>query len=163
MVWTLWRGEELLGTVHPRSVPDAVDERDNRRTVNAVLVPEPAALPLPSVRQHRAGEGVVREHVREPHVTSIRQRVGSTSGRAIGVWPVSREPASPAPGVPPERQLCIRDENGRLMPTRSIGLLEHRPHPAHPPSELAALPDGAFIGGSVWLVHFTQDLDRSVT
>ena len=161
MSWTLWRGADLLGAVHQRSVPDAVHERNNRREVNAVLAPDPAVLPLPSVNQYVmewAGSRLVREQLREPHIARTDRRVDSSSGAALGVWPVSPGPASAPPGVPPERQLRIRDEDGRILPTRSIGLLEHRPHPAHPPSELAAIPEGAFVGGSVWLVHFTQDL-----
>lgn len=166
MSWTLWRGADLLGTVHKRSVPDPVQERKNRREVNAVLVPDPACLPLQSVSQHVvewAGSQIVREHVRQPHVTRPHHRVDSASGGALGVWLVSGGPASTPPSVPPARQLCIRDQDGRILPTRSIGLLEHRPHPAHPPSELDTIPEGAFVGGSVWLVHFTQDLNTPAT
>src|SRR5688500_11412170 len=105
MSWTLWRGDDLLGTVHQRSVPDAVEERNGRRTVNAVLVPDPACLPLPSVWQHvpRLRGSTTVEHVLEPHVTSLERRVEPSSAKAIGIWPVSSEPAPPPPGVPPAR------------------------------------------------------------
>lgn len=66
MSWTLWRGADLLGTVHKRSVPDAVQERKSRREVNAVLVPDPAYLPLQSVSQH------VVEWGRESNSTGAR-------------------------------------------------------------------------------------------
>jgi hypothetical protein len=161
MSWTLWRGADLLGTVYPRSIPDAVQEHKNRREVNAVLVPDPTYLPLQSVHQYvteLGGSELVRELVREPHITRLERRVDNSSGLTVGIWPVAIAPAPTPPGVPPAHQLRIRDRDGRILATRSIGLLEHRPHPAHPPTELATLPDGAFVGGSIWLVHFTQDL-----
>lgn len=164
MSWTLWRGADLLGTVYPRSVPDAVQERDDRRDVNAILVPDPRYLPLQSLRQtvHEwPGGEMVREHLREPHVWNARPRGDRSSKPAIGIWLASHE--SPPPSVPLGRQLRIRDRDGRTLPTFSIGLLEFRPDPAHPPTELATLPEGAFVGGSIWLVSFTQHLTTPAT
>jgi hypothetical protein len=53
MTWTLWRGDDCLGTLHDRSAlqpPQAA--RPDARHVDAVLVPDPAYLPLPSMHQH---------------------------------------------------------------------------------------------------------------
>jgi hypothetical protein len=162
MTWTLWRGRDLLGTVHERSLSQAVaEDGDGRRQVNAVLVPDPTFLPLPSVNQYvrqLRGSEVVSEAVREPHVARLNRRAGASSGRTVGVWPVSSGPASPPSALPTDRQLVLRDDGGRIVPTRSIGVLEHRPDPNHLPPELGALPDGAFVGGRVWLVHFTTGI-----
>jgi hypothetical protein len=167
MTLTLWRGTDLLGTVHERSMPQAVAEDGNgRRHVNAVLVPNPAFLPLPSVNQYVrqwAGSEVVSEDVREPHVTRLNRRAGAPSGGKLGVWPVSSDPGSRPSSLPAERQLVLRDDSGRVVRTRSIGVLEHRPHPEHLPTELSTLPEGAFIGGSVWLVHFTEETTAPTT
>jgi hypothetical protein len=160
MTWTLWRGDDLLGTVHERLVPEARETRNGRRQINAVLVPDAARLPLPSETQRvveLGGSHRVSEHIREPHVSGARR----APGQAIGVWVASSDPASLQPDVPPERRLRLLDESGRVVPTRSIGILEHRPHPEHPPSE--RLPDGALVGGSVWLVHFTEDISAPAT
>ena len=158
MTWTLWRGTDLLGSVHERAFPQAVTEDDDgRRHVNAVLVPNPVVLPLPSVNQYVrrwAATEVVSEYVREPHVTRLDRRGDAPSGGTLGVWPVSSDAGSPPSSLAPERKLVLRDDSGRVVPTRSIGVLEHRPCPEHLPTELSTLPEGAFIGGSVWLVHF---------
>ena len=165
MTWTLWRGADLLGTVHPRSVPRAIEDRNHRRHVDAVLVPDPAFLPLQSVYQHvmqLGGKRIVQQHAREPHVTRVPRHRDSSPRRAIGVWPVSG--AQPLPeSVPSSQELQIRDAEDRVVPARSIGIVEHRPHPDHPPTELATLPEGAFVRGSIWLVHFSEDLGPSAT
>ena len=161
MVWTLWRGTQLLGRVHQRVIPDAIHERGNSREVNAVLVPDPICLPLESVMQYvmtLAGTEIVRQHARKPRVSRIRPTADSSSKPAIVAWPVSRQPTPLPPSVPLARQFRIEDDGGRAFHTRSIGLLEFRPHPDHPPSELATLPSGAYIAGSIWLVHFTHDV-----
>jgi hypothetical protein len=165
MAWTLWRGDDLLGTLHERSVP-LLEARQGARHVNAVLVAVPARLPLPSVRQHVmewAGSRTVTEHVQEPDVAGRRRPEAHPSGLAVGVWAVEPGSASQPPGVPPDRQLRVRDGAGRVVPTRYVGLLEHRPDPAHLPPELATFPEGALVRGSVWLVSFTEDPARSAT
>lgn len=161
MTWTLWRGDSLLGVVHERSVPASLHRSGHgQREVNGVLVPDPAQLPLPSVVQHvmRWPSGrTVMERFREPHVTGDRLLDASPSGAKVGVWVVPPGPASAPAGVPPDRQLQVRDTNGRVVPTRSVRILEHRPDPAHLPSELATFAHGAFVDGSVWLVFFTEE------
>jgi hypothetical protein len=160
--WTLWRGDDLLGALFDRSIPHSPNPMgDDVRHVNAVLVPDPARLPLPSLRQVVAppwAGSTVMEYVQETRVASHRPREAtrSSSGPAIGVWEVPPGPGSLPPGVPPERQLVVRNEAGRIVPTRSVGILEYRPDPAHLPLELDTFPSGAFVGGSLWLVDFTQ-------
>lgn len=163
MTWTLYRGADSLGAVHKRSVPEPrALGREHRRQVNAVLVPDPAYLPLASVTQHvlrLPGSELVLEHRWKPSADRRAGRAGGSSSGAVGVWEVMGGSGPLPPGVPPEQQFVLRDENGDIVPTTSIGVLEFRPDPAHPSSELASLPEGAFVGGSVWLVHFTQDLN----
>ncbi len=65
--------------------------------------------------------------------------------------------------VPEPAQLRVRDETGRVVPTRSVSVLEHRPHPEHLPAELSTFPEGAYVSGSVWLVFFTRDVDAPAT
>jgi hypothetical protein len=165
MTWSLWRGEDLLGTLHERSVP-IQERRQGGRHVNAVLVPLPACLPLPSVYQHAvewAGTRIVREHVREPDVIGRRKPEANDGVLSVGVWTVDASSNSPPPGVPAERQLSVRDGAGRVVPTRSVGLLESRRDPAHLPPETAMFPEGAFVRGSVWLVSFTEISETRAT
>jgi hypothetical protein len=165
--WTLWRGDDLLGTLHERSGPQLPQAaRDDHHHVNAVLVPDPVRLPLPSVRQHIVdwGDGqTVMERLQTPDGTADRRRDGGPSRPADEFWVIPPGPASPPPGVPSARQLRVRDEAGRVVPTRYVSVLEHRPDPAHLPPELASFPKGAFLSGSVWLVAFMQDSDAPAT
>ena len=167
MTWTLWRGDDLLGALHERSVPKPLQPaRHDVHHVNAVLVADPVRLPLPSVRQHAvewAGSRTVMERTQEPARARDRARGAGPSGPRHGVWVVSSGPGPPPPGVPPDRLLRVRDEAGRVVPTRYVSVLEFRPDPAHLPRELATLPEGAFVGGSVWLAAFTQDSDAPAT
>lgn len=155
MTWALWRGDDLLGELHAR--PPSQYRAPDPAHVAAVLVPDPAHLPLPSVRQYVSALlcGIVLEHARAPHVAGERPAVSEDSTPGQGFVVVTRDTPPPA-GVPPARQLRVRDAAGRVLPTRYLSVLEFRPHPEHPPAELAALPAGVLVGGSVWLVDFMR-------
>ena len=167
MTWKLYRGDDLLGTLHERSVLNLAQQtRQGGRHVNAVLVPDPMRLPLPSVRQNVVewgGSRTVMEHIQEPDIAANRPRETGPSEPAYGVWVVPPSPTAPPPGVPADRRLQVRDEAGHVVPTRYVTVREHRPDPAHLPPELATFPKDALVGESVWLVAFTEDSDAART
>jgi hypothetical protein len=154
---TLWRGEQLLGEIHLRT-PLAAG------TLDGVLLPAAGPPRLASLWQVRVpppfGE-VVMEHPLEPDVVAER---GRRDQRATP-GPVALTPVGPdeAAGLPPERQLQVRDDAGAALPVTLVMLLEHRPDRAAPSRELAALPPRALVGGSVWLVTARVDADAPAT
>jgi len=156
MTWTLWRGDDLLGELYAR--PARESGTQDPEHIAAVLVPNRAHLPLPSVRQHLRdlpGGPVVIEHARPPQIAGVRP--GAPQEPALAQTFVVLTPGAPRPaGVPPAERLRVSDAAGQAVPTTYISVLEFRPHPDHPPDELAALPAGVLVGGSVWLVDFVR-------
>lgn len=162
--WTLWRGDALLGALHERDVPPARHITGERaRHVNAVLVPDPSCLPLPSVVQHVShlgGKRRVIERAWDRDAAPDRMRDRGRSG-ATGAWVAKLEPGEP-PSVPVDQQLSVRDETGRIVGTRSVSVLEHRPDSEHLPAELSTFPAGTYVNGSLWLVSFTEEAGAPV-
>lgn len=159
MSWTLWRGDDCLGVLHERVLPQVRPLESGERHVNAVLIPDPAYLPLPSLHQrvvNSPGPRTVIERVREPDIDRASSRERPLE-RIEEVFVVSAGPAIPRPAVPRSRQLQVRDAVGAAVPTRYIAVLEHRTRRQTPSPELSTLPQGSIVGGSVWLVAFTED------
>jgi len=159
MAWTLWRGDTLLGTLHDRSAPASPrTPAHGERHVNAVLLPDPAYLPLPSVRQRvvtSIGTPTVVEHSREPDVAGDPLPSESQREPAEVAFVVSQEQSLSQSMVPRERQLHVHDDEDQAVPAHYISIQEYRPQPSAPPADLATLPRGAYVGGSIWLVAFT--------
>jgi len=159
-VWTFWRGDEPIGTLHERARPQALQSGRSEQHVNAVLVPELARLPLPSVRQHvisSAGARVVIEHVRGPEIAGRSHQSSQEDEPAEVAFPVGERGHIPQPVVPPSRQLRVRDAAGTTVRTSYIAVLEYQIDPTSPPVDLASLPRGSLVNGKIWLVAFTQD------
>jgi hypothetical protein len=167
MNWSLWRNDELLGEIIPRDGHSRVRSETagaHGVFVNGILLPVTKLLPLRSVRQHTlpfSRNHVVHEHDLEPDIVEERfkKKPPSDRQRWVALAPITNEELS---GVAPEQQLQVRDAAGRIFPTSSITVLEHRPQPEHPDPELAAYPAGVLVDGSLWLVMFAErtDLER---
>jgi hypothetical protein len=148
---TLWRGERPLGEIHLRA-PIAAGQLDG------VLLPAADHPPLASLWQVRVpppfGDAVM-EQALEPDVVAERGQRGTPANSG----PVALAPVGPgeAPGVPAADRLQVRDAAGAALPVTLVMMLEHRPDPAAPSPELAALPPGALVGGCVWLVTARVD------
>ena len=157
MPLTLWRGERPLGEIHLRA-PIAAGQLDG------VLLPAADHPPLASLWQVRMpppfGDAVM-EQALEPDVVAQRGQRGTHANPG----PVTLAPVGPdeAPGVPPAARLQVRDAAGATLPVTLVMVLEYRPDPAAPNPELAALPPGALVGVSVWLVSAWVDADAPAT
>lgn len=142
MTWTLWRGQEIIGEVHPRHTTHRQPGQ-----VSGVLVPRPGIALPKSGSQHRiaiAGDSWVAETLHPDPDAPAR----SFAGGALEMHPTGRPS-----GVPPEEQLSVRSAEG-VVPVHAVSAYEHRIHPRQPAEEIAALPAGAIVNGSVWLVSF---------
>ena len=166
MTWTLWQGNDLLGTLYERPARAwTPPTRPGTHHVNAVLVAAPDRPSLPSVRQsvtELAGRHEVMERVLEPDIAGARP-AESGSDRSETFWVVLSGPPLPRPDFPPERRLRVRDDANRIVPTRYVAVREYRPDLTQLPPELAAFPDGTLVDGSLWLVSFMEDADVPVT
>jgi hypothetical protein len=165
MTWTLWQGNDLLGTLSERpSRTWTPPTRPGTRHVNAVLVAVPERTSLPSVRQsviELAGRHEVMERVLEPDIAGARP-ADTETGRAEAFWVVPSGPPLPRPDFPDERRLRVRDDANRIVPTRYVAVREYRLDALRLPTEVATFPAGALIDGSIWLVSFMEDADVPV-
>lgn len=146
MTWTLWRGSELMGKVVRR--PTSFGQPGQ---VSGVLLLHPGGAAPKGASQHRItipGQSWVVE-LPQPDLDAMERSSTSRSTRPLKPHP----PGTPL-GIPPEEQLSIRDAADELVPVGAVSVYEHRIHPEQPAEEVAALPDGAVVDGSVWLVSF---------
>jgi hypothetical protein len=152
MPLTLWRGDELLGTIHLRasSTPTKIE---------GVLLPADSQVRLASVWQsHRFIPGhidVVMQTPLEPDI--VEERFKRPLAKKTG--PVALRALEPGEslGVPSSEQMQLRGRNDEEPRIVNITLQEHRPSPARPDPELATLPPSALVSGSVWLIWASAD------
>ena len=164
MTWTLWRGNERLGTLHKRPLPPAI--RDAHLHVNAVLVPDSAQARLPSVRQRvitLRGTRVVVAQPREAEFAGEPRPRTVQPHAAEEVFAVRTNAPPVQPLVPPSEQLGVRDSANHEVATSYISILEYRPDPNNPSPELLTLPRGAIVEGAIWLVAFTRESTEPAT
>jgi hypothetical protein len=144
MTLTLWRGERLLGEIHPRRASTA--ER-----IDGVLLPAVGAAPLVGEWQVRValpGRDVVWQQPLAPMLAAERSEpFGPRDPGPVALTPVPPEEMA---GVEPSRRLLVRDASGEALGCRQVAVQAFRPLPDDP--ELALLPPAALVAGSVWLV-----------
>ena len=146
MEFSLWRGDHALGQIHLRE-PFA-DEQ-----VAGVLLLEPGAQDLQGMMQTRLATtpgGPVFQSPIEPDI--VAERLSRPSNSRSGPVALRRLSEEEAQGVPREGQLRIRDQDGAELSTRLIMLQETRLSPDAPMRDIAKLPQGAVVRGSVWSV-----------
>lgn len=152
MTWTLWRGRQMIGEVLPRHTAFGQPGQ-----VSGVLVPRPGiALPKSGSQHHVAIAG-------HSWVAEVPTPDLDGPDRLLTFEELEPHPRGAPSGIPPEERLSIRSEGKELVPARAISVHEHRLHPEQPEEEVAALPDGAIVGGSVWLVGFWLQGDAATT
>lgn len=146
MTLTLWRGDQLLGTIHLRA-------SSTEKQIEGVVVPAPGASLSGIWQSHLFIPGhidAVTQHPMEPDIVEDRYRRPPPKGSG----PVELELVPPGQprGVPLAEQLQVRGPDGERLQTPSISLQEHRPMPGHPDPEMATLPRAAIVDGNVWLI-----------
>jgi hypothetical protein len=165
MPLTLWRGHVLLGTLQIRDTRPWSPPRGGCFVSALLLQNEQAGASLTSLIQTRVdlfpGRPVM-QHATKPLVAG--ERHPSTPGIAVGVWPA--RPASAdgagAPSVAPERQLSVRDDEGRVISASYITLREFRPLPGTEAEVMLGYPAEALRDGRVWLVSAGLEVDEPV-
>src|SRR5689334_20392183 len=105
---TLWRGEQWLGRLLPRTQAEVDLRPDRPPTLSAFLVLSADAPKIDGVWQIDAffGMGVQQEPV-DPETFGVRDRRPSKYPSSGALEPATPEKIA---GVPPEVQLTIRDE-----------------------------------------------------
>jgi hypothetical protein len=166
MTLTLWRGDQMLGTLIARA-PSALDRppsRDKPPTLSAFLIPASDAGALDGVWQlvfpAKAGIGV-QQRALEPDIVAERMQRAAT--RVTNPGPISLAPMSPeaVAGVSREVQLTVRAADGTVHLPQQIRLEEVRYEPSHYEAALREVPRDALIEGSVWwaFIVFASDVD----
>ena len=168
MTLTLWRGNQLVGELLPRSPAYQPHQRAGKPpSVAAFLVRSADAAPCEGVWQFAPpipGVGVQQRPV-EPDIVAQRYQRATRSQPNSG--PVALHPMSPdeAKGVPVEDQLTVHDPSGRIYRPLQVVLRESRYAPEHYTDALREAPPNAFVDGVVWmvLVVFKSELDAPAT
>lgn len=169
MALTLWRGDELLGELLPRSPERQVSSRRPGKppSLAAFLIRDvdgprcegiwQFAPPLPGIG--------VQQRPREPDIVAQRYQRATRPQTSSG--PVALHPMSPdeAKGIPIEQQLTVHDAEGRVYRPLQISLLESRFEPEHYADALREAPPNALVNGVVWtvLVVFASEIDAPAT
>ena len=167
MTLTLWRGNERVGELLPRSTAHQKQRAGKPPSLAAFLVRSADAPPCESVWQFAPpipGVGVQQRPV-EPDVVAHRYQRAMRPQSSSG--PAALHPISPggAKGVPEEKQLTIHDASGRVYRPLQISLLESRYEPEHYADALREAPPNALVDGVVWtvLVVFASEVDAPAT
>ena len=167
MTLTLWRGNERVGELLPRSTAHQKQRAGKPPSLAAFLVRSADAPPCESVWQFAPpipGVGVQQRPV-EPDVVAHRYQRAMRPQRSSG--PAALHPMSSpeAKGVPEEKQLTVHDASGRVYRPLQISLLESRYEPEHYADALREAPPNALVDGVVWtvLVVFASEVDAPAT
>ncbi len=156
MQWTLWRGEQRLGTLLPRaSAQDGITSPNlNRRMLTAFLVRAADSPPFEGVWQifmGFPGLGVEQMPVEVDVLATREQRLErqSTHARHVVLQEMSPEEIA---GVPPAQQLTMR--NGTTVPIlpQQIQLRAMQFSAEHHERVLRDVPAEAIDGDLVWMV-----------
>ena len=152
MPLTLWRGDELLGTIHLRasSTPTRIE---------GALLPRDSQVRLTSVWQsHLFIPGHIDAVMQTPlEADIVEERFKRPLDKGESSRALRRLEPDESLGVPPSEQLHVRGRGENEPPLVSITLQEHRPLPSHPDPELATFPPSALVAGSVWLIWAAAD------
>jgi hypothetical protein len=169
MTLTLWRGDQRLGELFPRSTPHEPSHHRAGKppSLSAFLIRDADAPPCEGVWQVAArvpGLSVQQYPVEADIVAQRYQRAARPQPRS---GPVPLRPVSPneAKGIPPEQQLTVHDSLGRVYLPLQIALHESRFEPEHYAGVLREAPANALVDGVVWgvLVVFASELDAPAT
>jgi hypothetical protein len=169
MTLTLWRGDQLLGELLPRSRDRQTSSHRPGRppSLAAFLIRGADAPPCEGIWQvapPAPGIGV-QQHPVEPDIVAQRYQRSARPQQSSG--PVALHPISPdeAKGVPVEQQLTVHDASGRVYRPLQISLLESRFEPEHYAEALREAPANALVDGVVWtvLVVFASESDAPAT
>jgi len=165
MTLTLWRGDQLLGELLPRSAAHQQQRADKPPSLAAFLVRSADAPPCESVWQFAPpipGVGVQQRPV-EPDIVAQRyQRAAGRQASSGALHPMSPDEAK---GVPAEKQLTVHDASSRVYRPLQISLLESRYEPEHYADALREAPPNVLVDGVVWtvLVVFASEVDSPAT
>ena len=167
MTLTLWRGDQLLGELLPRSSAHQISNRrpDKPPSLAAFLIRSADAPPCEGIWQIAPpipGFGV-QQHPVEPDIVAQRyQHSGRSQASSGALHPISPDEAK---GVPVERQLSVHDASGRVYRPLQISLLESRYEPEHYADALLEAPQNALVDGVVWtvLVVFASEIEAPAT
>jgi hypothetical protein len=147
---TLWRGEQLLGRLLPRTQAEVDSRPDRPPTLSAFLVLSADAPKLEGVWQVHPffGMGVQQDPI-EAEIVGVRDRRPSKYPSSGALEPATPEQIA---GVSREVQLTIRNEAGQIWMPRQISLREFRYNPEDLERARRDVPAEALINGSIWLV-----------
>lgn len=150
-MWTLWKGDRLLGEIHPRAATSDDDTEDH---IRGTLVPAFSPAPLASMAQHLVEVADHRWTIQMPLPSTDAHTVAEAARGASGTsGALKRHPTGVPLGVAPEEQLRVVDAAGQQVPTRAITVVAHQLHPHSPDASM--LPEAAVDAtGRVWLVAF---------
>jgi hypothetical protein len=156
MTLTLWRGDQLVGELLPRSPARQISNQRPGKppSLSAFLVRAADAPPCEGIWQVAwpiPGMGVQQRPV-EPDIVAQRYQRAARPQPHSGsgaLHPVSPDEAK---GVPVEKQLTVQDASGRVYLPLQISLLESRYEPEHYADALREAPPHVFVDGVVWTV-----------
>jgi len=163
MTLTLWRGNQLVGELLPRSAAHQKQRAGRAPSLAAFLVRAADAPPCEGFWQVAPpipGIGVQQRPV-EPDIVAQRYQRSARTQPSSG--PLALHPMSPddAMGVPVEMQLTVPDESGRVYLPLQVSLVESRYEPEHSAGALREAPPSALVDAVVWtvLVVFASAVD----
>ena len=167
MTLTLWRGDQRLGELIPRSPERQISSHRPGKppSLAAFLIRDTDAPPCEGIWQIAPlipGIGV-QQHPVEPDIVAQRhQRSAPPRRNSAALQPMSPEDAK---GVPVERQLTVRDARDRVYRPLQVSLLESRYEPEHYAAALQEAPPNALVDGVMWtvLVVFASEIDAPAT
>jgi hypothetical protein len=163
MTLTLWRGNQLVGELLPRSAAHQRQRAGKPRSLAAFLIRSADAPPCEGVWQFAppiSGVGVQQRPV-EPDIVAQRYQRAARPQPSSGPAALHAVSADEARGVPAEQQLTVHDASGRVYRPLQISLLESRYEPEHYADALQEAPSNALVDGVIWTVHvtFASELD----
>jgi len=169
MTLTLWRGDQLLGELFPRSPERQISSHRLGKppSLAAFLIRGADAPQCEGIWQFAPpipGMGVQQRPV-EPDIVAQRYQRSARPQQTSG--PVALHSMSPedTKGVPVEQQLTVHDASGRVYRPLQVSLLESRFEPEHYADALREAPPNALVDGVVWtvLVVFASEIDAPAT
>ena len=156
-MFTLWKGTDLLGEIHPRP---ATARQERSGCVSGVLLPVTRPVPVESMAQHEVELPDRRFTVQTPLPSDAVDDSGTvprvrTDRSARVDVELRRHPPDEPFGVDADQQLRVVDTDGETIATRSIMVTEHSLHPQSP--ETQAIPAAAVDERErVWLVAYCR-------
>ena len=167
MTLTLWRGDQLVGELLPRSSAREISNHQAGKppSLAAFLVRAVDAPPCEGIWQIAPpipGFGVQQRPVDPDIVAQRYQRSARPQPNTGALHPMSLDEKK---GVPVEKQLTVHDASGRVYLPLQVSLLESRYEPEHYADALREAPPSALVDGVVWtvLVVFASEIEAPAT